>query len=277
MNLVKNAATYRGGVVSHAVSETRNGFPQWVAELSVVEIWDDDDKVWVDWSKYGLSIVAYNTLFGSKGETLTCTQVKKTVGWDGLSFQGLNDMDLSEVQIQFRVEESTYEEKTSLKVEWIDTYDAVPGTAIKTLNPDEMKQLDAKYKQFMTKSKPATAPASAPASAPAGKPSSPGKVNAKGVKATQKKGPVTKTTKAPATAPAPPSAPPTAGAPLTPLTKKEAWESVVAKRANADDDQLGQAWLEAIATIGKGNDQTLLTEDDWAVVELEVLGKVLKF
>ena len=272
MNLVERASTYRGGIVSHAVSLSTNGFPQWVAELSALEIWDEDEKVWVDWSEAQQGTMSYACLFGSKGETLTCTQVKKITGWDGLAFAGLNDMDLSEVQIQFRVETNTYNEKTTLQVAWLDEYDATPGTSIRTLNPDEMKQLDAKYKQFMTKPKPATAPAK-----PAGKPASPGTVKAKGVAPTQKKGPVTKTTKAPATAPAPPSAPPTAGAPLTPLTKKEAWESVVAKRANADDDQLGQAWLEAIATIGKGNDQTLLTEDDWAVVELEVLGKVLKF
>ena len=214
MKQVDREATFRGNIVNHAVSLTKNEYPQWVAELKAIEIWDDDDKVWVDWTDVEENgAIAYLVLFGGKGETLTCTQVKKATGWDGLSFTGLNELDLSETIIQFRMEYNTYNDKTTLQVAWIDEENAEPGTAIRTLKPDEMKALDAKFKQFMTKAAPATAPA-------VGKPKAPGKVTAKGVKPTQKKGPVVKKASKPPTPGTTPEAPPeaavTSGMPAIP-------------------------------------------------------------
>ena len=87
MNQVIRESTFRGGIVSHAVSLTKGDFPQWVAELVATEIWDDEEKIWVDFTaeeyvEEGNGAIAYLVLFGSKGETLNCTQVKKVTGWD---------------------------------------------------------------------------------------------------------------------------------------------------------------------------------------------------
>ena len=280
---VDREATFRGPIVSHAVSLTKNEYPQWVAELKGIEVWDDEEKVWVDWTDVEQNgALAYLVLFGSKGETLTCTQVKKATGWDGLSFSGLNDMDLSETVIQFRMEYDTYNDKTTLQVAWIDEYDATPGTAIKTLKPDEIKALDAKFKQFMTKAAPATAPAT-------GKPTTPGKVKAKGAKPTQKAGPVKKVDKpkAPAELPtvSPPELPamPEAESDLPDLrenkrTKKAAWESCVELRQDKiTDKKLGDTWLGAIKKVSGGHDPDVLTEEQWYEVEQAVLEVVAKF
>ncbi len=279
MNQVERADTFRGKIVNHAVSVTTNEFPQWVAELIATEIWDVEEKVWVDWTDVAENgAMAYMVLFGSKGETLTCTQVKKITGWDGLSFTSLNDLDLSETGIQFRMEWNTYKDDTKLQVAWVDEYDATPGSAVRTLNPDEMKALDARYKQFMTKSAPATAPAT-------GKPTSPGKVNAKGVEPTQKKGPVKKTDKSAALAPpeAPAMPTPQDETELPDLrdkkrTKKAAWETCVELRQDkVTDKQLGDTWLAAIKKVSGGNDPDVLTEEQWFEVEEKVLDEIAKF
>ena len=285
MNAISRPATFRGAIGSHVVNQTKNGFPRWVAELKGTEIWDDEDKVWVDWTsdecvQEGDSIMAYLCLFGGKGETLTCTQVKKITGWDGLSFQGLNDLDLSETGIQFRVEWNSYDGKDTLQVAWVDEYDATPGNAIKKLNANEMKALNARFKAQMTKAAPATAPAK-------GKPVSPGKVNAKSVKPTQKKGPVKKAPKAtPAelaktTPEAPPAAPPIPTADdATDLpdlrenkrSKKAAWENVNEVRLEHVTEKMqADAWLAAIIEVSGGNDPDALSEEQWYQVEVIVL------
>jgi len=279
MNAIDRPATFRGSIVSHAVSLSKNDFPQWVAELRGTEIWDEEEKVWVDWTDVELNgIIAYLCLFGGKGETLTCTQVKKITGWEGLSFASLNEMDLSETGIQFRVAWNTYDGKDTLQVEWVDEYDATPGSAIRTLDADEMKALDARFKSQMTKTAPATAPGK-----PTTKPTSPGKVTAKGKKSTQKKGPVKKVDRpaAPA-APAAPEAPamPEAEGVLPDLregkrSKKAAWENVNEVRLpHVSEKMQADAWLAAIVEVSGQNEPDVLTEEQWYQVEVIVLEEV---
>ena len=269
MNQVIRESTFRGGIVTHAVSLTKGDFPQWVAELVATEIWDDEEKSWVNFTaqeyvEEGNGAIAYLVLFGGKGETLNCTQVKKVTGWDGLSFEGLNDMDLSEVGIQFRMENNTYEGKTRLQVAWIDEYDATPGTAIRTLNPDELKQLDAKYKQFMARSAPAQAPVKAPTST---KPKSPGKVKAKGVRPTQAKGPVKVKETPTETPPIPDDL--GVGKPETgKTTKADAWETVCDKRGpKVTTEELGKAWHAAMRQVTGGVDPDGVTEEQWYKIQ----------
>ena len=88
MSLVDRTGTFRGVVTDHAISVTTNGFPQLMAGLQGHEYYDEDEKVWVDWSEQGENeVTAYLVLFGGNDkETLTCKQVKKVFNWDGKSF-----------------------------------------------------------------------------------------------------------------------------------------------------------------------------------------------
>jgi len=163
MGQVDRAATFRGNVVSGGVSLTKNGFPQLILQLCADEIYDADEDVWVDWSDTEFrEQTSYLTLYGSKGETFHAAQIKKVFGWSGTSFRELDGIDFSAVKVQFRVESRVYNEKTKLEVNWIDEYDAVPGKSIKKLEDAELRQLDAKFSQFLTKAAPAKAPAKAP-------------------------------------------------------------------------------------------------------------------
>jgi len=278
MSLIDRAATFRGKVIDHGVSFTQNEFPQFVCKLQAVEIYDDDEKVWVDWTDMADNeITAYLVLFGRSGETLNFNQVKKAFKWDGASFQSLNSGDYSELGVQFRVEEDTYENKTRLKVTWIDEYDAEPGRSIRKLNPDEMKKLDAMYASKLKAAGAKAAPAKAK-----------GAVSKKGVKPTSPKGSVKKKvaplSPKPAAAPEPPTAPPTGpDLPAGHCTKQEAWDEVVELKDDkkVTDESLAKSWLGAIAKIGGGTPTAelieSLTNEQWFLIKEKVNAECASF
>ncbi len=278
MSLIDRAATFRGRITDHGVGKTKNEFPQWVAQLVALEIYDEEEKVWVDWSSYDVNeIMAYLVLFGSKGETLTCQQVKKVTGWDGLSFVGLEALDLSETKIQFRVEENTYDEKTSLQVSWIDEYDAEPGRTVRKLDATEMKSLDAQYANMLKSSGKTAAPTKAKS-----------KVTKASVKSTQPKGPVIKKGAKDSLGPPTTGATPTKTAPLPPAansslptgkcTKDEAWGTVYDMKAkNVTDEQIATIWTDAIKEVAPGVDQEKFTNEQWFTVRQIVLDKAAAF
>ena len=285
MGLIERDETFRGRIVDHGVSKTTNRFPQLVLSLLAMEIYDTEVQEWVDWSSYGLDeITAYLCLFGGKGETLTCKQVKEITGWDGNSFATLAAMDLSEVQIQFRTAYSTFEEKTRLGVEWVDVYDAVPGRSVKKLDAAELKSLDAEYANMLKQSGKTKAPVKA------------GKVTKKGVSPTQAKGPVTKkkesakitnpieapveeVTQAP-TLKGPPSGSPSVAkeaenAVSGSCTKDEAWYPALdLKKTNMSDEVFSNFWLGAINEVAPGIEQENITNEQWYGVRTIMLEKV---
>ncbi len=283
MTLIDRAATFRGNIVDHAVSLTKNEYPQFVVQLVANEIWDEEENVWVDWTPYEeREITGYLCLFGSKGEVeLNMRQVKAVTGWNGNSFQELNDADLSKVALQFRIEPNTYNEKTTLQVNWIDVADATPGRSVRKLDASELKQLDAKYSQFLKNSGTKVAPTKK-----ATKPTGPTKVTKKGTEPTQAKGPVKKRTKknidplgpdavppAPeeqtAPIPAPPSDP---DLPTGHCTKDEAWAAAYTLKAKEyDDGKIATVWRGAMKKVAPGVEQDDFTDEQWFLVKELVL------
>lgn len=264
---IDRVATFRGNVVDHGVSLTKNEFPQLVFNFVAKEIWDADEGAWVDWSDVAQNeIMAYLVLFGGSGETLNAQQVKKAFGWDGLSFQGLNNMDLSKTSVQVRVEEHTYDSKTTLQVNWIDDAEAIPGKSVRKLDASDLKQLDAKYAAAMK----ATGAKSAPV-----------KVTAKSVKPTSPKGPVKKTDKTEtateAVIPALPTAPIEDGKTVGHCTKDDAWNTCVEMRGEANDEQLAKSWLDNIQKVAPGKKQDDLTEQEWCSVRELTLDETAVF
>ena len=280
MSLIDRAATFRGNIVDHAVSVTKNEFPQFVCSLIATEIYDEEDGVWVDWTDVVENeITGYFVLYGRDGETLTLTQIKKTLGWDGASFQVLNDGDYSEVGVQFRVAVNTYEAaKSPFKVEWIDEFDATPGRSVKKLDVNELKQLDAKYSRFLK------AGAAKPAST---KPKTKPTVKAKTAKPTSPKGPVKKAAKKtappipmPASATIPANAPESAtpDIPVGHCTKQECWDEIVELRDPAvDDNKLNTSYLNNIKEIAGTNKIEDVTDEQWFLIKEATLSEVALF
>lgn len=285
MSLIEQEATFRGNIIDHAVNlSPKKELPQFVCKLVAKEIYDEDEKRWVDWSDVEENeITAYLVLFGGDGnETLNSTQVKKATGWNGLAFfstpDSLNELDLSEVTVQFRVEYNTYREKTTLQVTWFDHADAKPGRSVRKLDASEMKQLDAKYAQMLKNSAGKAAPVKAGTKKPTTKKAAteaeakPGKVTAKNVKPTAPRGPVKKSTPPVPVAEADPDMP--AGH----CTKQEAWDTIVElKDKSVTDEANAKAYLDAILEVSGANDQDALTDEQWFQVKEIVLEKNASF
>ena len=277
MSLIDRAATFRGNIVDHAVSVSRNEFPQFVCSLVAKEIYDEEEQIWVDWTDVDQNeITAYVILYGSKGETLSFNQIKKVLGWDGASFQVLNDGDYSEVGIQFRVVEDTYDNKPQIKVEWVDEYNAEPGRAVRKLDPDELKQLDAKYAQLLKASGKKVAPVKASGT-------NAGTVKAKDIKSTSPKGPVTKK---PKNSPKNPSEETTSTLPPTVpnalpgghCTKQEAWDEIVELRdKKVTDEQLAKSWVNAIKEVGGDKQPEEFTDEEYFQVKEKVMSETAVF
>ena len=143
MGQISREGTYRGVASDSGVGLTTNGFPQFVAQISALEFYDFDEKVWLDWSGQDEEISGYFCLFGSSNKpTLSAKQVQKALGWSGQSFSELNEANYEAVPFQFRVEEHEYQGDTTLQVSWIDAYDATPGRQVQKLDADAAKKLD---------------------------------------------------------------------------------------------------------------------------------------
>jgi hypothetical protein len=230
MSTITKTGTFRGIILDAGIATTKNGFPQWVAQLEATEYYDDETKQWVNWTSYEEKhITVYTVLFGGEGKPLlSYNQLQKAIGWSGVSFSELVTMDYSQVKIQWRVETNLYEGVTSLQVKWIDAYDAEPGRTIQKLDPDKVKELDAKYINALRQAsggpkpkKVEPGPISAPAPLPA-------KVKNKKTK---------------------PTMPSTVALPV--CTKEEAWNSAYeVKDQSVTDNQVAEIWLKTIETMG---------------------------
>jgi len=148
-SVIGYAGSYRGKVLDHAVNVSSGGHPQLVLTLSAVEQYDFETLAWADWSQYDQGITAYLILAGKDGKaTKNCEQVMKLFGWDGMSFSGLDALDINEKDIQFRVADNVYEGKTNQKVVWIDEYDSKPSSGLGTVEKLDSNKLKALDKQF---------------------------------------------------------------------------------------------------------------------------------
>jgi hypothetical protein len=316
---MKALGNFRGTIVDAGVAVTSGGYPQLVAKLHVEEMWDEDVKEWAAWEDFGWdkeeikdrSIVAYNVLFGKKGCTLSGEQVMKITGWEGDSFASLAAMDLEGTKLQWRNEENTYEQKTSVQVTWIDLYDAEPGGTVRKLDDKGIKDLDAKFAEFFNSSvKAESAPAGGrkrgtrkAAAAPAEEPKEEAKTEApaeepKETKPKSRPGRPTKASKAAAKAAAekaaksePPSAPPEAPEepaeePVEtdvletsgPCTKQEAWADVnELKSASTTDSELAAEWLKQIKALAPGKEHKDIAEEEWGTIRAAVLDATATF
>ena len=234
MSSITKTGTYRGIILDTGIATTKNGFPQWVAQLQAAEFYDEETHQWVDWTSYEeKDITLYAVLFGGESKpTLVYGQLQKVLGWSGISFSELAAMDCSQIKLQFRVDTNLYEGVTSLRVNWIDVYDAEPGRTVQKLDPDKVKELDAKYANALRQAsggpKPKKVEPVVPVSIPA-----PAKVKNKKVKSI--------------TPSIPEHAPPQD---TDVCTKEDAWNSAYeVKPELMTDNQISEIWLKTIETM----------------------------
>ncbi len=278
MGQISRKGTFRGVAVDSGVALSSGGFPQFVANISALEIYDFDEQEWVDWSEQDEKITAYLVLFGGNGKpTLTAKQLQKALGWSGQSFQELNDANYEAVPFQFRVEENEYKGDIKLQVSWIDAYDALPGRQMQTLDATEIKKLD---KLFATQLKGfgGTKVASAPTT---GKPSVPVESNAAGTDPEEETGQAeseipTTTTKGRKGKSVETTLP--AGT----CTKSEAWRSLIGLiedcQPKMPDEQRAGIFTDAIQKIApEAKSKAEVTPEQWFEIKEECTTTVIKF
>lgn len=258
MSLIQTEGTFRGNVLESGVNVSKGGFPQLLLSLRGIELWDEETSEWVDWSAVPENdLTAYLILIDSKDkQTFNYKKVQEVFGWNGVSFAELDAMDLSQIPLQFRVASNTYQEKTTLQVEFIDAYDAVPGRTIRKLDAAGLRSLDAKFKGVMKGAAPAKAPA----------------------KAAAPKAPKAKAPAAPKAPVAVPAAPPS-NLPAGTCTKAEAWEACVDMKDDKiiTDENLSKAWTQAVAEITPGKTDAKVTPEEWFLIREAVLAKTAMF
>jgi len=297
MGQIKQIGTFRFNILESGVTKTSTGLARWEATLQAYEAYDDESGEWVDYSSYeDNEIKAFLCLFGKqKQPLLNAKQLLKAVDWDGRDLAELDQMDLSEVQIQGRVGENDYNDKITLQNEWIDHVDAAPGGQLQRLDADELKKLNAKFASGLRELGGGPKPKSAPPAAPkpaASKPAAPApvvdaKAEAKakydkkkeqGKAAEKKAAEVEAKQGKPVAPPIPVPAAKSAsvqekyGLPAA-CTQEEAWEACAKHRKDdISDDDLANIWTQ---TIGDSGDEEAIG-DHWYKVRdgvLELVGK----
>lgn len=311
---ISNAGTYRGRIMEHSVSETKNGFPQLVARLGATEYYDRDytdgttdesgREVKGAWVGLGeeLEILGYFCLVDGKGEkTLNCQQVEKTLGWDGCDLMSLNDMPLTDKAVQFRVKEHEYEQKITLQAEWLDEFEANPNPGLKKLDAESVKTLQSKFAKAFSNKKPVAAATAKPATKP---------VILGAARPTTKAPPVSG--QAPTASTVPTSTVPTPAAPkrgrpagsgtkdpiikapavpvrqptqpkvetISTCTKEEAFEFVGDQqlwKEGITEEKLAEVWIAAVTEIAGERSDEELTSEEWFTIREKVAKEIFVF
>lgn len=249
MQKLTQDGTYRGKILAHGVSETKNGYPQFNGNFVALEMWDEDEGQWVDYSEYDAAMMGYFVLVGGDNTPLlNMTQVMKAIGWDGQSFAGLDNMDLSHTIVQFRLEWKTYEGNESLQVTWIDHENATPGIQVKKLDAEGLKNLDSKYNSVLRK------------------------VSGKSTPVATKKD---KEKKEPVKRGRPPKVKKEENQSITtqPCDLSTAWKDYLeqAEQTKLTEDRINEIWIETIELVANDKDEDDITEEEWGQIRAKLL------
>ncbi len=276
MSLIDRVGTFLGYAPIHGVDTTKNGYPQLILQCEASHYYDEEVEDYVEVAEQELR--AYLVLYGKDGKPLrNCGQVQKVFGWNGLSFQALAEMDLSETRFLFRVEENTYEGNTSLQISWIDDDEANPTRQVSSLDTKSLQGLDAKFGLAKVGKK-------TDKKKPVGKPTVPGASKKTTKETTKKKDPELAGPPAPVEAPVE-SAPMTATEAIAAeektgsTTRDAAWQYItdeIPEAALSIDDR-PIAWTKAIEKIHGGPDDDTLTGEEWFKVQQLIVKEAIPF
>jgi hypothetical protein len=280
MQAIDRAGTFRGKPVEWGVSETKNGYPQFVLRLQAIEYYDEEAAAYIPWAEYEQEATGYLVLYtkdknGQWQELLNAKQIKKVFGWSGLDFESLAEAKLAETILLFRIEDSEYNGSTSLKLTWIDSADSNPVKQLPKYDAAKLKGLTAKMGGALQATAAAPTPATA-AKAPAKAPAKGKKPLPKADAAAKSAAPSTDTPPpaSPATASPAPSAAPALIPTSTLETKDSAW-TAVNEACGVSDEKLAEVWIAVATSLGKPEEK--FTAADWKAVKDAVLVQTSKF
>ena len=292
MSQIDRVGPFIATIQEAAYGETKKGLPQFVAKFLATKRYVTDtqeledlklpEEGWTDWN-YGDEITGFFCLFNHDGsENFNFKQIQIATGWSGNDFQELSTLVGKSVLI--RVEENTYEGKTSLQVSWIDAPDASPLRGIKQADASTVAAANSKWLKGrsapvkpVTAAKPtlpktatpaATTPVpSAVASVPVAAPLVPAATPVPAAKGPPKN----RTRKADPE----PAVTETKG---QELTQAEAWDAIFAPdvKKTLDDSTIEDLWIAKTTEVAPGVADADVTKAQWAQVKDAVLAAIAK-
>ena len=303
MAQIDRAGAFLATITEAAYGETKKGFPQFVAKFVATKRYVVEksemaaltppitEAGWVDWN-YGDEIIGYLVLFNDTGPLKNFEQIQLATGWSGADFQDL--ATLSGKSVLIRVEENTWDGKTSLQVNWIDAPDASPDRSIKQADAPTIAAANSKWlagrkappKPTAAVAKPsvsaspaaAAATATTAATAAASPPSAHAATTAAPAAATP--APATASA-APSTAKTPPGRKPKAKPDPTPAssagcTLAEAWEAVSNEtaRGKVELTEVEDMWLTHLNVVAKDVPDDKVTPEQYAATRDAVLAEI---
>lgn len=303
---IDRAGTFRGKATEWGLSKSSGGFPQFAMKVTATQYYVNDpaemeafgltEVGWVDWSAFDQEAVGFLVLFNAEKALLNFEQIQKALGWDGSDLQALHTGPWNEKEFLFQVEENTYNNNTSLRINWVDAFDAPPVRGLSNLDAEGIKALTGQFAHLLNgkaKAAPVKAPAKAPAKA--------GPVVGKPVAAPAAVKPATPSTVAAPSAAAKPTTPtatPTAAPSSTPVTiaakkppaakpkvetapfvadgttKDAAWAAASAQQGVVSDDTMATLWIDACEAVAPGMAEEAITPAQWLQVQAQVISKL---
>jgi len=248
MQLVDREGTFRGTLLRWQMKQTKNGFPQFVPDIAAEEWYNPETEEFEPWSQYGQELRGYLVLFGANKdgsplETFHVQNLKDALGWDGLSFESLENGEWGKTKVLFRTCISDFNGK--IQIQSIDHADAPPTTELKRMDIGAISAMTAKYADVLKANTSAPRPAAAPKKTRAKKASPP-----------------------PAAAPAAPMAPPppapTNTAPGSVTTKEAAWTAVCDAPGDMTPEDRAALW--AVERDKIGSDESKFTPTNWEML-----------
>ena len=118
---------------------------QAIFDFGIVEMWDQQTAAWMDWP-YDQHILGYITIVKSDGSpnNIQVEALMKNLGWSGDLSALVQGSPFRPEPCQITVDNSTYEGKTSLKVNWVNGWNDAGGQ-IKCADEAKVKALAAKH------------------------------------------------------------------------------------------------------------------------------------
>lgn len=152
---ITKEGTYRAAVIASGVNDSRQGKPPYFqAEFEARQegevgtlpdgtegfIWTNIPKVNGEYPR----IIGDFYVIKNDGNVFDfCWQNLMSVfGWDGVDLESLNNADFSKVKCQIVIGPEEYNGKTSMKIKWLNVFDATPRqrTVRKAKNTASLKQ-----------------------------------------------------------------------------------------------------------------------------------------
>lgn len=185
----------------------------------------------MDCSQEEMVVTGYHYMEKTDGSlnTRTIENLKESFGWDGADPMWLQEADIPEDHlVQVTLEEETYNNRTRIKVAWVNPADDEGPGGVKKASDTARKAIAQKYGQ---KFRANAVGIPAPAKPAAGKPALPSKSPAKSP-------PAKKTPK------------------IEPCTQEQCWEAHCQSNQGASEEELSERWWAAIEKVAPGTTAT---------------------